>query len=289
MPGHQYQRSFSSANGKTSVQVVSMDSTPLHDRYLYSGASGGGYATSFAGVADPAGVNNPAAAIVLNPGVTAANGFTNGNYFNASNYQCYYNLSAAGSVAAANGTSFTYFYVNSLPYPGTTASKPSSGCKYASSELALGATPAARAAAYASASGYLESGLGSNQYQVLFSHFPILSSQQRLTVRARCCVEPCARLSFCGSCSRCLTLFFVPQPWYDNATAMFAALGPAAPQICAWPWVKGLLSHFFLTIRLADFNGHDHVLAQVSNPAITTVTTAGVTPIQFVTTGAAGR
>lgn len=83
LPAHEYQRTFSSANGLVSIQVVSMDSTPLHDRYLYSGSSGGSFATSFGGVYDGkppgAGVNDPAAAIVINPGVTAANGYTNGN------------------------------------------------------------------------------------------------------------------------------------------------------------------------------------------------------------------
>lgn len=37
---------------------------------------------------------------------------------------------------------------------------------------------------------------------MLFSHFPILSSQQRLT------------------------------PWYDDATAMLTSLGASAPQAC---------------------------------------------------------
>lgn len=81
------------------MQIVVADSTPLHspqprsrnrsciayltllrgaDRYLYSGASGGKYAKDNKGVSDTL-INAPASAIVINPGVTPANGFTNGN------------------------------------------------------------------------------------------------------------------------------------------------------------------------------------------------------------------
>ena len=69
----------------------------------------------------------------------------------------------------------------------------------------------------------------------MFSHFPVLSAQQRLT------------------------------PYYDNATAAFSALGDAAPQVY--------------------FNGHDHILAQLSSSSITGY---GGAPIGFYTTGAAG-
>ena len=68
----------------------------------------------------------------------------------------------------------------------------------------------------------------------MFSHFPILSAQQRLT------------------------------PYADNATSVFAALGNAAPQVY--------------------FNGHDHIMASLSNPTIT----SNGAPIGFITTGAGG-
>ena len=73
IPAHNYQRYFTSASGAVTLQVVSVDSTPLNDRYLYSGASGGGFATDASG-ADTV-PNNNAGNAVLNPGVTAANGF----------------------------------------------------------------------------------------------------------------------------------------------------------------------------------------------------------------------
>jgi hypothetical protein len=226
IPAHNYQRTFSSANGAVSLQVVSIDSTPLHDRYLYSGASGGGYATPASGVADNT-ANNNAVNAVINPGVTAANGFTNGNYFNASNWQCYYKFAPSTS----NG--FTV-YPGATAFPRTTAtgydwtttpagwanvasgnfSKASSGCKYASPEIAPLATPAARAATWANVTGWFQSSTA--QYQVMFSHFPVLSTQQRLT------------------------------PYYDNALAMFNTLGAAGPQ--------------------AYYNGHDRACSQPHAP-----------------------
>jgi hypothetical protein len=78
MPDHVYSRTFHSASGAVSVQVVQVDSTPLHDRYLFSGASGGGYATNSAGVADRL-INNVGGNIVINSGVTTANGWTPAN------------------------------------------------------------------------------------------------------------------------------------------------------------------------------------------------------------------
>ena len=179
IPAHNYQRTFASANGAVSLQVVSIDSTPLHDRYLYSGASGGSYATPASGVADKL-VNNVAGNAVINPGVTAANGFTNGNYFNASNWQCYYSF----AVTASNGFNT---YTGAKAYPGVTAtgydytttangwasvpsgnfSKASSGCKYASPEIAPLATPAARAA-IAAEPALLETALGGgDDYELL--------------------------------------------------------------------------------------------------------------------------
>ena len=225
IPAHNYQRVFTSASGAVSAQVVSIDSTPLHDRYLYSGGSGGGYATGANGPDTL--VNSPATNYVINPGVSSANGFSNGNYFNASNYQCYYNF----ATATTNG--FTT-YAGATSYPGTSW-KTSSGCKYASAEIAPLASPAARAATWANVSSWFTAGYGQYQYQIMMSHFPVLSTQQRLT------------------------------PYYDNATATFAALGNAAPQVY--------------------YNGHDHVMAAVTAPAITT---AGGAPIVFVTSGAAG-
>jgi len=115
------------------------------------------------------------------------------------------------------------------------SAKVPSGCKYASPEMAQYATPAARASTWSFVQSTFQSGYGSNQYQVMMSHFPILSVQQRLT------------------------------PYYDNATATFAALGNAAPQLY--------------------FNGHDHIMAQLVNPSITT---QGGAPVAFITTGAGG-
>ena len=91
MPDHNYQRVFKSASGAVSIQVVEMDSTALVDRYLFSGASGGGYATDASGVDTIP--NNLYVNAVLNAGVTAANGWTpangwNGPVFNATNFQC---------------------------------------------------------------------------------------------------------------------------------------------------------------------------------------------------------
>jgi hypothetical protein len=180
-----YQRTFSSASGAVSINVVQMDSTVLNDRYLYGGASGGGFATGVAGrdlIGGATGrVNSPASATVLNPAVTAANGFS-GNLYNASNFVCTYNFTALAGVSAAP-----------LGY--------ASGCKYASSEFGAFASPAGRAAAYANASALLTAGLFTSQHSLLFSHFPILSSEQRMT------------------------------PWYDSATAMLTSLGSAAPQV----------------------------------------------------------
>lgn len=84
MPARNYDRIFTSASGLVKVQAVNIDSTPLHNRYLYSGHSGGGYATGASG-ADrvPNSPNN----IAINPGVTAANGYS-GSLYNASNFQC---------------------------------------------------------------------------------------------------------------------------------------------------------------------------------------------------------
>ena len=131
-------------------------------------------------------VNSPASAIVLNPAVSVANGFpASGNLYNASNFQCAYDFTAnAGLSGAAN-----------LPLGWA------SGCKYASSEFGSLASPAGRSAAYANATSALAAGLFSAQHQLLFSHFPILSAEQRLS------------------------------PWADSASAMFAALGSAAPQV----------------------------------------------------------
>ena len=209
IPAHTYQRTFASSNGAVSLQVVSVDSTPLHDRYLYAGASGGSYSSPLSGVADT--VNSVATNAVLNPGVTAANGFTNGNYFNATNWQCYYNFKPSTSGG------FTV-YPGATAYPGTTAtgydfvttaagwantasgnfSKASSGCKYASVEIAPLASPAARAATWSQVTSLFQSSAA--QYQVMFSHFPLLSTQQRLT------------------------------PYYDTAVATLTALGAAGPQ-----------------------------------------------------------
>ena len=49
IPDHNYAKTFTSASGFVSIQVVQTDSTPLHDRYLYSGASGGGFSTDQSG------------------------------------------------------------------------------------------------------------------------------------------------------------------------------------------------------------------------------------------------
>jgi hypothetical protein len=231
MPGHNYQRVFKSASGAVSIQVVQIDSTPLHDRYLFSGASGGGYATDASGK-DTIPNNNYGNA-VLNSGVTAANGWTlangwTGPVFNATNFQC--GQCGPSNTAAQCGYNFTAGTVNTA----TATSVISSGCKYATAELGPLAHPAARAATWATTTASFQSGYGANQYQVMFSHFPVLSGQQRLT------------------------------PWYDNATAMFATLGAAAPQIV--------------------FNGHDHIMAHFKNPSIT----SGSNSISFITSGAAG-
>ena len=229
IPAHNYQRTFTSASGAVKLQVVSLDSTPLHDRYLYSGASGGGYATGASGVTDSI-PNNNAVNAVLNPSVTAANGFTNGNYFNANNWQCFYNFKGAASngftaytgASAFPGTTLGYFTNTSGWVSGISGnfSKASSGCKYASVELGPLANPAARAATWSNATSWFKSAYQSGvQYQVMFSHFPLLSGQQRLT------------------------------PYYDNFTTMYAALGPAAPQ--------------------AYYNGHDHVMGLIQSASYT--------------------
>ena len=215
-PAHNYQKFFTSASGATTLQVVEVDSTPLHDRYLYSGGSGGGFATGANG-ADTL-VNNPGGNIVINPGVNAANGFS-GNLFNASNYQCYYSFkpTAAGS-APGNGGLYTSYAGAAVPTATATgydwtatasgwANAPTnavfgssaSGCKYASPEIAPLATPAARAAAWTNVSNWFAAGATVAQHQVMFSHFPVQSTQQRLS------------------------------PYYDAALAMWQSLGNAAP------------------------------------------------------------
>lgn len=230
IPAHNFQRIFSSASGAVNLQVVSIDSTPLHDRYLYSGASGGGYATGING-ADRV-PNAVTSNIVINPGVTAANGFTNGNYFNQSVFQCYYSF--ASSTTASGFAAYT----GSVAFPGSayglTATnagwmgavsgnwnKASSGCKYASMEIAPLATPAARAATWANTAAWFQAGSTTSQHQVLFSHFPLLSTQQRLT------------------------------PYFDNALSTLGALGSAGPQ--------------------AYYNGHDHIMAAVQNASLFSV------------------
>ena len=228
LPGRQYSSVFTSASGYVSIQVVQVDSTPLIDRYLFSGASGGGYATDASGADNQ--VNANAVNAVINAGLTpqngwnASNGWTNGNVYNVSNFQC-------GQCGPANtpqqcGYNFT---------TGAALTGVPSGCKYASAEIAPFAHPAARNATWANISATLAAGYGNNQYQVMFSHFPVLSAQQRL------------------------------NPWYDTALSTFASLGSAAPQIV--------------------YNGHDHIMAHLQSSAITT---AGGSPISFITTGAAG-
>jgi len=232
LPDHQYAKTFKSASGNVAIQVVQVDSTPLHDRYLFSGTSGGAYATDASG-ADTT-VDNPTVNAVLNSGVTAANGWTtangwtSGNVFNASNFAC--GNCTAGATAAQCGYNLTTGALLT-PYGGK---KIPSGCKYASPEIAAFAHPAARNATWANVSSTLRAASGSVQYQAMFSHFPILSSQQRFT------------------------------PYADTATSVFASLGAAAPQVY--------------------FNGHDHVMASMSNPAIT----SNGAPIGFITTGAGG-
>ena len=194
LPDHKYARTFTSASGAVSIQVVQVDSTPLVDRYLFSGASGGAFATDASG---PDTVPNANAVnAVLNAGITAANGWnasngwTNGNVFNATNFQC--GQCGAGFTTAQCGYNFS---------TGLALSGVPSGCKYASSEIAALAHPAARNATWANVSASLAAGYGASQYQVMFSHFPVLSAQQRL------------------------------NPWYDTAVATFSALGAAAPQV----------------------------------------------------------
>ena len=166
-------------------------------------------------MADSAGVNNPAAAIPINPGITAANGFTS-NLYNATNYQwrvgrraeprrrawragsvapfslarppsalpSYYNFSTAGSFTATNGSVFPYV-AGAASYPGT-RSTTSSGCKYASTELAAFASPAKRAAAYANVSAAFTAGYGAHQFQVLFRRARLA----RGWGLAFCCMDP---------------------------------------------------------------------------------------------------
>ena len=253
LPAHNYQRFFTSASGATTLQVVEVDSTPLHDRYLYSGGSGGGFATGVSGVADSL-VNNPAGNIVINPGVNAANGFA-GNLFNDSNYQCYYSFkptpaslispyipyaSYQGASKPSSGNPTIYDWTGTstgwanAPTSGIFGTA-SSGCKYASPEMAPFATPAARAAAWTNVSNWFSAGATAAQHQVMFSHFPVLSTQQRMT------------------------------PYYDNALSMWQSLGAAAPS--------------------AYYNGHDHIMALVQNSGFQT---AGGLTVPFITTGAAG-
>ena len=231
IPAHNYQRVFTSANGAVSLQVVAVDSTPLVDRYLYSGSSGGSYATGANGVDTIP--NNVAGNYVINPSVTAANGFTNGNYFNASNYQCFYSFATGASSngfpyytgAYANPPTTAYGWVQTptgwaAGTPNAVWGKASSGCKYTSTELGPLANPAARAATWAQATSWFQAGNAAGyQYQVMLSHFPTMSTQQRLT------------------------------PLWDNFTAMYNTLGAAAPQ--------------------AYYNGHDHVMALSQSSAYT--------------------
>ena len=211
LPDHQYARTFTSASGAVSIQVVEIDSTPLNDRYLFSGGSGGGFATGASGVDTR--VNSPTTNAVINSGVTAANGWTaangyTGNLFNASNFAC------GNCVPGASAAECGYDLITGAPLKPYGNAKVPSGCKYASAELAPFAHPAARNATWANVTATLQAAYGKVQYQTMFSHFPILSAQQRMT------------------------------PYADSATAMFATLGAAAPQVY--------------------FNGHDHIMAQMS-------------------------
>ena len=148
--------------------MVQIDSTPLHDRYLFSGASGGGYATDASGK-DTIPNNNYGNA-VLNSGVTAANGWTPANgwtgpVFNATNYQC--GQCGPSNTAAQCG----YNFIAGTPNTATATLAISSGCKYASAELGPLSHPAARAATWATNTASFQSGYGANQYQVI-SPFP---------------------------------------------------------------------------------------------------------------------
>ena len=164
LPDHTYAKTFTSASGNVAIQVVQVDSTPLHDRYLFSGASGGAYATDASG-ADTL-VDNVAGNAVLNAGVTAANGWTpangwtSGNLFNASNFAC--GNCTTGATAAQCGYNLTTG-ASLKPYGNA---KVPSGCKYASPELAQFAHPAARAATWTNISATLQAAYGTVQYQV---------------------------------------------------------------------------------------------------------------------------
>ena len=146
MPDHNYQRVFKSASGAVSIQVVEMDSTALVDRYLFSGASGGGYATDASGVDTIP--NNLYVNAVLNAGVTAANGWTpangwNGPVFNATNFQC--GQCGPSNSLAQCGYNWTTGKAQTMALGGPFGV--SSGCKYASAELGPLSHPAARNAA----------------------------------------------------------------------------------------------------------------------------------------------
>ena len=199
LPDHKYSRVFTSASGAVSIQVVQVDSTPLTDRYLFSGASGGTFATDASG--NDTIPNANAVNAVLNAGITplngwnASNGWTNGNVFNATNFQC--GQCGAGNTPSQCG----YNWATGKVLTATPTYAVPSGCKYASAEIAPLAHPAARNATWAYVNATLAAGYGANQYQIMFSHFPVLSAQQRL------------------------------NPRYENATSTFSALGAAAPQI----------------------------------------------------------
>ena len=164
LPDHQYAKTFTSASGNVAIQVVQVDSTPLHDRYLFSGAAGGAFAYD-AGSLDNM-VDYTAGNAVLNSGITAANGWTpangwtSGNLFNASNFAC--GNCTAGATAAQCGYNLI---TGALLKPYGNTAVPS-GCKYASPELAQFAHPAARAATWTNISATLQAAYGTVQYQV---------------------------------------------------------------------------------------------------------------------------
>ena len=173
MRGRYFDNVFSSADSKTKVHVVTFDSTPLHDRYIFSGASGGKYATSKQGVKDKF-INAPLKSIIINSGVTADNGWTAlngwlGGTYNASNFEC-------GDCTDGDGESCGYNLTT-----GTALSGVPSGCKYASAELAQFAHPRARSQAYLSIKSLFKAKAGKVQHQIGLTHFPVLSMQQRLT------------------------------------------------------------------------------------------------------------
>lgn len=191
LPARNYDRTFSSASGAVKIQAVSMDSTPLHDRYLFSGATGGGFASTPRGMDTIPNANDRNA--VLNPGVTVENGWpAGGNLFNASNFVCRYDWQTAKYLAGCSPSNSTT--------KACIATHKASGCKYAAWELGKYAAPAARLQTYDDTAARFRNMSGKVQYQVLFTHFPILSTQQRL------------------------------EPYHSQAKAMLAGLGKDAPQ-----------------------------------------------------------